>query len=128
MNIQLVLLVAWNLGVLALFGIVVVTAVFRIASSVQRWAFNQPNVLVVYFPWVLLPAMLVPGGFGPMWPHSISCSPDRVPRNSNWFILPPAGKANPEPVNYQQSPRGCWENGPERSTFWSIFANLSERG
>ena len=59
-------LVAWNLGGLFLLGIVVVTAVFSIPSSVQRWAFDQPNVLVVYSPWILLPAVLVPAV---LWGH-----------------------------------------------------------
>ncbi|MBL7952213.1 MAG: hypothetical protein JNM62_10885 [Flavobacteriales bacterium] len=59
-------LVAWNLGGLVLLGIVVVTAIFSIPSSVQRWAFEQPNVLVIGTPGVLLPAMLVPAV---LWAH-----------------------------------------------------------
>lgn len=59
-------LVAWNFLGIALLGIVVVTAVFSIPSSVQRWAFEQPNILVVSAPWVLLPAALVPAV---LWAH-----------------------------------------------------------
>ncbi|MGV3636963.1 MAG: hypothetical protein ACO1NQ_04875, partial [Flavobacteriales bacterium] len=59
-------LVAWNIGGLVLLAIVVVTAVFSIPSSVQRWAFEQPNTLVVSTPWVLLPAVLVPAV---LWAH-----------------------------------------------------------
>jgi hypothetical protein len=59
-------LVAWNILGILLLGIVVVTAVFSIPSSVQRWAFEQPNILVVSTPWVLLPAVLVPAV---LWAH-----------------------------------------------------------
>lgn len=59
-------LVTWNLAGLVLLAIVVVTAVFSIPSSVQRWSFDQPNVLVVSAPWILLPAMLVPAV---LWAH-----------------------------------------------------------
>lgn len=59
-------LVAWNLLGIVLLAIVVITAVFSIPSSVQRWAFDQPNILVVSTPWVLLPAVLVPAV---LWAH-----------------------------------------------------------
>jgi uncharacterized membrane protein YeaQ/YmgE (transglycosylase-associated protein family) len=59
-------LVAWNILGIVLLAIVVVTAVFSIPSSVQRWNFDQPNILVVSVPWVLLPAVLVPAV---LWAH-----------------------------------------------------------
>jgi len=60
------LLVAWNILGLTLLAVVVITAVLSIPSSVQRLAFDQPNLLVVSTPWVLLPAMLVPAV---LWAH-----------------------------------------------------------
>ncbi|MBL7981081.1 MAG: hypothetical protein JNL52_04645 [Flavobacteriales bacterium] len=59
-------LVVWNsIGILTLVN-VVMTAVLSIPSSVQRFAFDQPNVLVISAPWVLLPAILVPAV---LWAH-----------------------------------------------------------
>lgn len=59
-------LLVWNLLGLLLLGGVVVTAVFSIPSSVQQWAFDQPNVFVIRVPGILLPAMLVPAV---LWAH-----------------------------------------------------------
>ncbi len=53
-------LLAWNVGALILLGVVVITAVLSIPSSVQRLNNDHPNVLVTAAPWVLLPAVLVP--------------------------------------------------------------------
>lgn len=60
------LLIGWNIAGLVLLGVVVFTAVFSIPSSIQRWAFDQPNVLVLGTPGILLPAMLVPAV---LWAH-----------------------------------------------------------
>lgn len=53
-------LVGWNIVCLVLLAIVVVTAALSVPSTVQRINFEQPNVLVVRAPYVLLPALLVP--------------------------------------------------------------------
>jgi hypothetical protein len=53
-------LIAWNVACTVLLIVVVITAVFSLPSSIQRWNFNKPNVLVIAPPYVLLPALLVP--------------------------------------------------------------------
>lgn len=54
------LLVIWNIcGLLLLFNIVS-TAAFSIPSPVQQFGFEQPNRAVLYFPFVWLPAVVVP--------------------------------------------------------------------
>lgn len=59
-------LILWNLACTVLLFVVVITAVFSLPSSVQRWNFDQPNVLVSTTPYVLLPAVLVPAV---LWAH-----------------------------------------------------------
>jgi len=39
---------------------VVITAIFAIPSPVQKIAFDQPNIAVLYFPFNLLPTIVVP--------------------------------------------------------------------
>ncbi len=63
------ILLVWNLVGTVLLGIVVVTAVLSIPSSIQRLSFDQPNILVVSPPWILLPAMLVPAV---LWGHAVA--------------------------------------------------------
>ncbi len=53
-------LLAWNLAGLALLANIVVQAVLSVPSPVQRLAFEQPNVAVLYFPFVWLPGCVVP--------------------------------------------------------------------
>lgn len=53
-------LLVWNFVCLALLTNVVVNALLSIPSKFQQFAFEQPNVAVAYFPFVLLPACLVP--------------------------------------------------------------------
>ena len=53
-------LLAWNvLSLLSLLNIVI-TALLSAPSSVQRFAFDQPNVAIQHFPYVWLPAVVVP--------------------------------------------------------------------
>ncbi len=59
-------LIAWNAVCVVLLAIVVITAVGSIPSAVQRWNLDQPNVLVLRTPYVLLPAVLVPAV---LWAH-----------------------------------------------------------
>lgn len=54
------LLLWWNIICLLLLLNVVVTAVFAIPSPVQQLAFDQPNMAVLYFPFNLLPTVVVP--------------------------------------------------------------------
>ena len=53
-------LLAWNFICLALLLNVVITAILSAKTPFQQLAFDQPNIGVTYFPFILLPAVLVP--------------------------------------------------------------------
>jgi len=53
-------IVVWNLICLALLFNVVYNAVLSAPSPFQQFAFNQPNIAIGYFPFVLLPSFIVP--------------------------------------------------------------------
>lgn len=50
----------WNVLTLLLLLNVVITAAFSIPSPIQKLAFDQPNIAVLYFPMNLLPTVVVP--------------------------------------------------------------------
>jgi hypothetical protein len=50
----------WNLVGLALLLNVVICGILSIPSSFQRFNFDQPNVAMLHFPYVLLPGLVVP--------------------------------------------------------------------
>jgi hypothetical protein len=50
----------WNFACLALLLNVVTYALLSAPTSFQQFAFEQPNIAIGYFPFVLLPAFLVP--------------------------------------------------------------------
>jgi hypothetical protein len=54
------LLLLWNVLALALVLAVVIHAILAIPTPIQQIAFDQPNVGVMYFPFVLLPGVVVP--------------------------------------------------------------------
>ena len=54
------LLIAWNLFCLALVLNVVIHGILAAPSVFQKLAFDQPNVAVLYFPFIWLPAFVVP--------------------------------------------------------------------
>lgn len=54
------LLLVWNLVTLALLFNIVWHAVLSVPTPFQRYGFDQPNVGVLYFPFILLPALIVP--------------------------------------------------------------------
>jgi hypothetical protein len=54
------LLIYWNLIGLGLLINIVVNAVFSTPLPFQQFAFNQPNIAVFYFPFILLPSVIVP--------------------------------------------------------------------
>jgi hypothetical protein len=54
------LLIGWNLLALALLANIVITAFLSFPSPTQRFGFEQPNVGVTYFPFIWLPAIIVP--------------------------------------------------------------------
>jgi len=53
-------LIAWNIICLMLLANIVVTAVLAAPFPFQKVAFNQPNIALFYFPFVWLPAFIVP--------------------------------------------------------------------
>ena len=54
------LLLAWNFICLALLLNIVITAVLSVPTAFQQFAFDQPNIAILYFPFNLLPAVVVP--------------------------------------------------------------------
>lgn len=54
------LLLWWNVLCLLLLLNVVITAIFSIPGPLQKLAFDQPNIAVLHFPYVLLPSLIVP--------------------------------------------------------------------
>lgn len=53
-------LLAWNWICLALVLFILVNGALSAEIPIQMFAFDQPNLAVMYFPFVLLPAMVVP--------------------------------------------------------------------
>jgi hypothetical protein len=54
------LIIAWNFLCLALLVNIVTIAILSAPFTFQKLAFDQPNVAVFYFPFVWLPAFIVP--------------------------------------------------------------------
>ncbi|HVF98046.1 MAG TPA: hypothetical protein VM871_12020 [Flavisolibacter sp.] len=59
-TISRTVLLSWNFICIALLLNIVINAVFAAPFPFQRFAFEQPNVAVLYFPFVWLPAFIVP--------------------------------------------------------------------
>jgi hypothetical protein len=53
------LLLAWNFICLGLLLNIVINAVLSAPFSFQQFAFDQPNIAIFYFPFVLLPSFIV---------------------------------------------------------------------
>jgi hypothetical protein len=53
-------LIAWNIACLLLLANVVVMAVLSAPFPFQRFGFGQPNIAMLYFPFVWLPCCIVP--------------------------------------------------------------------
>jgi hypothetical protein len=54
------ILLAWNFICLALLINIVVIAILSAPFAFQKLAFDQPNIAVLYFPFLYLPAVIVP--------------------------------------------------------------------
>jgi hypothetical protein len=54
------ILIAFNLIGLALLANIVIIAILSLPTPIQRLNFEQPNVAVLYFPYIWLPAIVVP--------------------------------------------------------------------
>ena len=53
-------LICWNLVCLGLLFNIVINAVLSAPTSFQQFAFDQPNIAILYFPFVWLPCCVVP--------------------------------------------------------------------
>lgn len=53
-------MMVWNLLALCLLLNIVINAIFATPLPLQRWGFEQPNVAIFYFPFILLPTVIVP--------------------------------------------------------------------
>jgi hypothetical protein len=53
-------LIAWNIFCLLLLANIVITAVLSGPFSIQKFGFGQPNIALLYFPYVWLPSIIVP--------------------------------------------------------------------
>ncbi|MEO7769032.1 MAG: hypothetical protein ABIS01_16495, partial [Ferruginibacter sp.] len=53
-------LIAWNIVCLLLLINVVVNSILSLPTPFQKFAFDQPNIAIGYFPFMLLPSFLVP--------------------------------------------------------------------
>ncbi|HYK56589.1 MAG TPA: hypothetical protein VEV15_08905 [Flavisolibacter sp.] len=53
-------LLAWNVVCLAILSFTVVNAVLSAPTPFQQFGFDQPNIAVLYFPFVWLPGTVVP--------------------------------------------------------------------
>jgi len=53
-------ILVWNFICLSLLINVVYHAVLSVPTPLQQFGFEQPNIAITYFPFVLLPAFLVP--------------------------------------------------------------------
>jgi len=54
------IILVWNFICLALLINIVATAILSAPFTFQKLAFDQPNVAVLYFPFVWLPCCIVP--------------------------------------------------------------------
>ncbi len=54
------ILIAWNIFGLLLLTNIVTIAVLSLPLPIQKLAFEQPNIAVLYFPFVWLPTIIVP--------------------------------------------------------------------
>ena len=59
-RVNTTLLAIWNVVCLALLLNIVITAILCIPSPIQKLAFDQPNVAILYFPYIWLPTVVVP--------------------------------------------------------------------
>ena len=63
------MLAAWHAAGLLLLANIVINAVLSVPSPIQKFAFDQPNRAVLYFPFIWLPAFIVPAA---LFSHLVS--------------------------------------------------------
>jgi hypothetical protein len=83
-------LIVWNIAALILLTVIVRTAVLSVPSQFQQFGFDQPNVAVLYFPFIWLPAVIVPivlfSHLASLWKlvfHKQIMKPDTTPFRKN---------------------------------------------
>ncbi len=54
------LIIAWNVICLGLVLFILITGVLSLETPFQQFGFEQPNKALFYFPFILLPAVIVP--------------------------------------------------------------------
>ena len=54
------IVLAWNFICLALLINIVINAILAAPSPFQKFAFEQPNIAIMYFPFIWLPCCIVP--------------------------------------------------------------------
>ncbi|MFT3701635.1 MAG: hypothetical protein QM802_04670 [Agriterribacter sp.] len=54
------ILLLWNMICLVFLLNIVILAIFAAPFPFQKWAFDQPNIAVLYFPYLWLPGFIVP--------------------------------------------------------------------
>ena len=59
-KINRLLLIVWNIFALLLLLNIIFTSIAAFPSPMQQIAFDQPNRAVIYFPFIWLPAVIVP--------------------------------------------------------------------
>jgi hypothetical protein len=57
------LLIVWNLVAFGLLLNIMTIAILSLDTPIQQFAFDQPNRGVLYFPFIWLPAIIVPAVF-----------------------------------------------------------------
>lgn len=55
------IIILWNVLCLILLLNIVLNAVFSAPFPFQKFAFDQPNIAILYFPFIWLPTFIVPG-------------------------------------------------------------------
>jgi uncharacterized membrane protein len=53
-------ILTWNILCLAILLVTVITAILSAPTPIQQWAFDQPMIAILYFPFVWLPGIIVP--------------------------------------------------------------------
>ena len=59
-NLSKKIILAWNFICLGLLLNIVINAILSVPTTFQQFAFDQPNIAILYFPFNLLPAVVVP--------------------------------------------------------------------
>ena len=74
------LLIGWNIAAIGLLANIVIIAVLSFPSPAQQFGSEQPNVGLTYFPFIWLPAIIVPtvlfAHLASLWKLTMNHAPD----------------------------------------------------